>query len=142
MRASHPPAYGQRVCASARAGGLAFLEWSSRRPVGTSVARSCYLVEVALFRTCGEGSMKWSGLESVLGLWSDSYFPLSDLSGLRRGGAAAKGLVTAQFVGGNLRRICVLCLFGDGGGYLGFLRVGGIPVPIRRYQECFSFCWS
>ncbi|KAF2602375.1 hypothetical protein F2Q70_00027021 [Brassica cretica] len=69
---------------------------------------------VALFRTCGEGSVKWSGLESVLGLWSDSYFPLSDLSGLRRGGAAAKGLVTAQFVGGNLRRICVLCLFGDG----------------------------
>ncbi|WZZ29293.1 hypothetical protein YC2023_012694 [Brassica napus] len=114
---------------------LAFLEWSSRRPVGTSVARSCYLVEVAPFRTCGEGSVKWSGLESVLGLWSDSYFPLLDLSGLRRGGAAAKGLVTAQFVGGNLRRICVLCLFGDGGGYLGFLRVGGIPVPIRRYLE-------
>ncbi|CAN6932088.1 unnamed protein product, partial [Brassica oleracea] len=84
--------------------------------------------------TCGEGSVKWSGLESVLGLWSDSYFPLSDLSGLRRGGAAAKGLVTAQFVGGNLRRICVLCLFGDGCGYLGFLRIGGIPVPIRLLQ--------
>ncbi|WZZ52889.1 hypothetical protein YC2023_052996 [Brassica napus] len=85
---------------------LAFLEWSSRRPVGTSVARSCYLVEVALFRTCGEGSVKWSGLESVLGLWSDSYFPLSDLSGLRRGGAAAKGLVTAQFVGGEVEGGC------------------------------------
>ncbi|KAG2255323.1 hypothetical protein Bca52824_074617 [Brassica carinata] len=28
------------------------------------------------------------------------------------------------------------CLFGNGGGCLGFLRVGEIPVPIRRYQEC------
>ncbi|KAH0910042.1 hypothetical protein HID58_033363 [Brassica napus] len=48
----------------------------------------------------------------------------------------ALGLVTAGLVVVRCCRSCVPCLFGNGGGCLGFLRVGEILVPIRRYQEC------
>ncbi|CAN6989318.1 unnamed protein product, partial [Brassica rapa subsp. trilocularis] len=35
-------------------------------------------------------------------------------------------------------RSCVSCLFGEGGGYLGFLRVGVIPVATRFLHSLFE----
>ncbi|KAL0872349.1 hypothetical protein Bca101_022054 [Brassica carinata] len=36
----------------------------------------------------------------------------------------------------------MLCArFGFGGGFIGFLRVGEIPVSAHRNQECFGLYW-
>ncbi|CAN7021919.1 unnamed protein product [Brassica rapa subsp. trilocularis] len=98
------------------------------------------MVEVAPSTDLRRGLSEVERSRVGFGFMKSFVFPLSDISGRRRRGVEVLSLVTARFVGVSSCRSCVLCLFGDGNGCLGFFRVGEILVPTRRCKEFSGLC--